>query len=73
MASQLVPPQLKRPTFREVLLAGVVGAALGAVLGAVLWVATAELHWFYAVPICALIAAWVRRERPNVLWGQRAS
>jgi hypothetical protein len=58
---------------QAVLLAASLGAAVGAVLAGVMWFITSELAWLYAVPVSALIGAWVRSQRPNVLWGQRAS
>jgi len=73
MPSQLIPPQEKRPSKRAVLVAAGLGAAVGAVLAGVMWFITSELAWLYAVPVSALIGAWVRNQRPNVLWGQRAS
>ena len=72
MTENLIPPQHTEVTVRAQLLAAAYGAVVGAVVGSVLWVVTGEPHWFYAVPICALTGLWVRRKRPNVLWGQRA-
>jgi hypothetical protein len=68
----LIPPSLPRPTFRQTLLAALYGAVGGGVLGSVVWLATGDVYWFYAIPICAILGAWARRERPNVLWGRRA-
>jgi hypothetical protein len=73
MPNQLIPPQENRPSKKAVLLAAGLGAAVGAVLAGVMCVITSDLAWLYVVPVSALIGAWVRSQRPNILWGQRAS
>ena len=71
--SNLIPPKLKRPSFRETLVAALFGAAGGAVLGVAAWLATGDANWFWIIPLCGAVGIWVRRARPNVLWGHRAS
>jgi len=71
-APNLIPPEPRRPTLRQALLAAVYGALAGNVLGLVGWLATGGVSWFYAVPIGAILGVVVRFERPNVLWGHRA-
>lgn len=72
MNAHLISPQRCRLAVRAVLPAAGQSAVIGAIAGALMFVVTNELHWLYAVPICALIGASVRRDRPHVLWKQRA-
>ena len=71
-APSLIPPEPKAPTACATAIAAVLGAGLGTMLAVVGWLMTGELHWFYAIPIFALVGAWIRRIRPNVLWGNNA-
>jgi hypothetical protein len=63
MTAELDPPRQGRPSFGKLLVAAVYGSAIGMVFAAALWIASGESRWFYAVPICTLIGALVRRER----------
>ena len=67
----LVPPQRREISLRERAVAAAYGTGLGAFLGAVAWAITGELHWFYLIPICALVGIWLHTYKPDVLWGQR--
>jgi hypothetical protein len=69
---QLIPPTRKPPSARAVVKAVAFGALAGAAVAVVGWLATADVRWFYAVPLCALVGGWLRVQRPNVLWGHNA-
>jgi hypothetical protein len=70
--AHFIPPKRNPPTPRAVAIAVAVGAVAGAVAGLAAWALTDDATWFYAVPIGALVGAWLRRLRPNVIWGQNA-
>jgi hypothetical protein len=72
MADHLIPPTEKPPSKRSILVAAAWGTAVGAVLGFAAWAFTGDAFWLLAVPVGALFGAQMPRERPNVLWGQRA-
>jgi hypothetical protein len=71
--AQLIPPTRKPPSVRAVAIAVALGAGAGAAAAIVAWLITADVRWFYAVPVCALIGGWLRLQKPNVLWGTMAS
>ena len=65
----LIPPtELPKPRFRAQLVAAVVGGGIGVVIALLAWFVTGEAHWFFVVPIGALVGIWVRTQRPNVIW-----
>jgi uncharacterized membrane protein YfcA len=70
--AHLIPPKRSAPSARTVAIAAAVGAIAGAVGALFAWALTGNLNWFFLVLIGALVGAWLRRQRPNVLWGQNA-
>jgi hypothetical protein len=68
-----VPPEPHGTSMRERLVAAAVGAAVGALVSLAGWYVTADVTWFYAVPVAAIICAWGADYRPRVLWWRRGT